>query len=126
MGVSVHRTYRVKHVEGRRDEIHTVKTNWSAAQCGEDQRKPRRHEPAGLATSNRCRYLFSRLAWAALMVSLSDRSVPAYGLPALLDRTLSSPQNMLACADAKCTHSTRNHHNHTEDGHELRRGTRST
>ena len=47
------------------------------------------------------------------------------GLPALLDRTLSSPQNMLACADAKCTHSTHNHHNHREDGHERRRGTRS-
>ncbi len=40
-------------------------------------------------------------------------------------RTLSSPQSTLACAHAKCIHSTRNHHNHREDGPELRRGTRS-
>jgi hypothetical protein len=61
MGISVHRSCRVKRVEGRRDETHTIKTNRSAAQCGEDQRKTRQHEPAGLVTGKRCRYLFSRL-----------------------------------------------------------------
>ena len=39
MGLSVHDTC-VKHAEGRRDEIHNAKTNWSAAQCGDDQRRP--------------------------------------------------------------------------------------
>jgi len=64
MGVAVRRTYRVKRVEGRRDETRTIKTNWSAAQCGEDHRKTRRHEPAGLVIDSRCRYLFGRLACA--------------------------------------------------------------
>jgi hypothetical protein len=50
MGVTVYRAHRVERVEGRLDETHTVKTNRSAAQCGEDQRKTRRHEPAGLVT----------------------------------------------------------------------------
>jgi hypothetical protein len=37
MGVSVHRTYRV---EGRRDETHTIKTNWSPRSAAEAKEKP--------------------------------------------------------------------------------------
>jgi hypothetical protein len=121
MGVAVRRTYRVKRVEGPRDETRTIKTNWSAAQCGDDQRKALRHEPARLVTDSR-RYLFGQ----RLTVSLSDRSVLEQGSPHGSTRlSVSSPQNMLADADAKCIHSTHNHHNHREGENERRQDTRS-
>ena len=40
MGVSVHQTYRVKCVEGRRDETPTIKANWSPRSAAKTKEKP--------------------------------------------------------------------------------------
>jgi hypothetical protein len=40
MGVTFHSTYRVKRVEGRRDETPTIKTNWSPRSAAEAKEKP--------------------------------------------------------------------------------------
>jgi hypothetical protein len=55
-------TCRVKRVEGRRDEIPTIKANCSPRNAAKIKENPAGMTRRGLVTGSRCRYLFKRLA----------------------------------------------------------------
>ena len=60
MGVSC--ICRVKRVEGRRDEAHTIKANWSPRSAAKIKENPAGMTRRGMVAGSRCRYLFNRLA----------------------------------------------------------------
>jgi hypothetical protein len=83
MGVSVHRTCRVKRVEGRRDETHTVKTNWSPRGAAKTKEKP-----AGINWRNRDLYRRCERGTEARPIALrlwraARHTTPAEGVPSL-------------------------------------------